>query len=340
MNIDISKNRTSSDSHIKDQSPLFIVGCGRSGTTLLRTMMNHHRDIAIPLESLFIVDYLRAGTRCDLSTIKDLIVQEYELREWGIAFTRNDLDHLSSIKEIFDYLHKRYAKIQGKTRWGQKTPRFVRHGSLLLKYYPHALFIHVIRDPRAVASSFLRSRAHRSNVLFASKRWLMDVRAGLDLKRKFPDNVLEIRYEELVSNTKSILQTICDFIGVSFDKNMLQYHEKGYSEYSRYYYSLHRKLDHAPDTNRINAWRSSLSHQQLRLIEQICSSLMQRLKYKPETSTKPSRIYLTLLNFERLLGICLQGIHYLHYRKGYIHSFLRRKYMLGLLLEDFLEVNY
>jgi hypothetical protein len=141
----------------------------------------------------------------------------------------------------------------------------------------------------------------------------------------FYDKVLAVRYEELVPNTKNVSHNICSFMQMPFDKNMLLYHKKGYSEYGRYYHSLHRRLDNTPDINRIDAWRNLLSNQQQGLIEQICGPLMQQLGYKKETRAKSSQIYIILLNFERLFGLCLQGIYYLLYRKGYIRSFLSRK---------------
>jgi len=322
-------------------APFFIIGCGRSGTTLLRAMLNHHADIAIPLESLFIIDYLRAGRARSLDKIRDLILREHELAEWGIDLTRLDISGSDSAREIIEGLHEAYADGHGKSIWGQKTPRFVRHAALLKKHFPDAGFIHVIRDPRAVASSLIRSRVHRSNALFASRRWLKDVQAGLDLKETFKNDYRQIRYEDLILNPRSELERICDFIGVTFDENMLLYHQKGLSEYGRYYSQIHSNLGRKPDERRITAWRAFLSGRQQSLVESVCGDLMRELGYEKENPTPgASSAYLLELRIQRCFGLLLQLNHYAKFRKDYIRSFIRRKFKLGLFFRDLFELNY
>ena len=176
-------------------SPFFIIGCGRSGTTLLRNILNHHPKIAIPLESLFIIDYLSAKDSVPIDTMRSLIAREYEIEEWGMEIAPDDLAGASTAKDLIIAVHKAYMEIHGKAMWGQKTPRFIRHGDLLKATFPDCRFIHVIRDPRAVASSLIQSNVHRSNAYYATLRWLNDVREGLRLKDRYEKDLLEIRYD-------------------------------------------------------------------------------------------------------------------------------------------------
>jgi hypothetical protein len=114
-----------------ERAPFFIVGCGRSGTTLLRTMLNRHSLVAIPLESLFIVDYLQARESVDHERLVQMLVREFELREWGLEVDADDLSDATNARGAIERLHEIYLAKNRKQIWGQKTPRFVRYGDVL-----------------------------------------------------------------------------------------------------------------------------------------------------------------------------------------------------------------
>jgi hypothetical protein len=275
-------------------APFFIVGCGRSGTTLLRTMLNQHSQLAIPLESLFIVDYLRADPTTPPQTFLKLILKEYEFHEWAIPFSAADFDGCVTAQDFIDRAHALYMQQYGKVIWGQKTPRFVRFGKLLKQHYPGAKFIHVIRDPRAVVSSLIRSNVHHSNAYFAARRWLRDTNAGLSLQ-----------------------------------------------EYSGYYAQIHENLNQAPDKSRIEAWRKHLSATQIAVIEAVCADEMPALGYALDGSGDPvSSGVIWRLKTERVLGLYKQIWHNYATRRGYLTSFLRRKFALSLFFDTLKDVNY
>ena len=321
--------------------PFFIVGCARSGTTILRTMLNQHSQVAIPLESLFIIDYLRADPDTPGTTFQRLILKEYELREWGIPFTPEDFEGCVTAKDYINRAHEHYARHFGKSIWGQKTPRFVRYGHLLKHHYPEAKFIHVIRDPRAVVSSLIRSNVHHSNSYFASRRWLRDVHAGLALQKNYPGDVLNIQYEALINTPEEALRQISDFLDIGFEPALLAYHKKGTAEYGEYYAQIHARLNEAPDPSRIEAWRTHLIPRQIALTESICGAAMHSLGYVldyGEGSTDQG--YVLYLRTQRVWGLGLQIFHNFTTRRGYLTSFLRRKLMLSLLLDTLKNVNY
>ena len=321
-------------------SPFFIVGCGRSGTTLLRTMLNQHPQIAIPLESLFIIDYLRAKQK-PIPVLQRLMAQEYELVEWGLEVSVDDLTGCTTAKDLVDRVHELYMRQHGKTIWGQKTPRFVRYGELLRAAYPQAKFIHVVRDSRAVVSSLMRSDVHQSNAYFGAQRWVKDVKAGLALKERYPTDVLEVRYENLVSKPEAVLHEVCSFLGLHFHPAVLDYQETSAREYGGYYDKVHSNLKQAPDTSRIEAWRKHLSVKEIAVVELFCGEVMQRLGYPPDfenPTVEPWRIL--YLKAQRFDGIFRQAKHYLLKRPHYLTCNLRRKARLSLLFKSLSEVNY
>lgn len=325
-------------------TPFFIVGCARTGTTLLRTMLNHHPEVAIPLESLFIVDYLRQGDDVPIEKLKALIVAECEIKEWGLQLRAEDIAACQNVRELINRIHEIYTTAHDKEKWGQKTPRFVRYGSLFKQYYPDAKFIHVIRDPRAVTNSLIRSNIHNSNALFGAKRWLKDTTYGRQLKQQYPDDVLEIRYEDLVIAPEVTLRSVTDFLGLNFDEAMLRYHETGLQEYAKhqaYYQQTHERISKPPSPDRIEAWREKLDSPQIEVIEAICGDLMQELGYQKDFETPQLHSAIVRrLRIERGVGISKQIMNYLRRRRCQLFYSVWRKHRLGLLWGDFAQINY
>lgn len=323
------------------QSPFFIIGCGRSGNTLLRAMLNQHPQIAIPLESLFIIDYLRVDPMVPIDKIKKLFVKEYEIKEWKLQITMEDFKGCQTSLDLINKVHELYMKKHQKTIWGQKTPRFIRDAVELKKIYPWAKFIHIIRDPRAVVNSLIESDAHRSNAYYGPMRWFNDVNLGLELKYKYPDSVLEVKYERLVIDPKGVLQEICNFLGVVFTEDLLNYYNSSRIEFNnKYFYRMVKNIDKPPDISRIKAWKKSLSPKQITLIEIICAKTMQKFGYQIENQLITiTSAYITLTKMQRIIGLTKQFLHYILTRPGYLLCNLRRKIFFGLLFRNFLKIN-
>ncbi len=321
--------------------PFFIIGCGRSGTTLLRTILNRHPDISIPLESLFIIDYLKASASYDISTLIPMLVREPEILEWGIHPQAEDFKECRTISEVIDELHQIYLRAKGKKRWGQKTPRFVRETALLLNHFPDAKFIHVVRDPRAVVNSLIHSDVHHSNAYHASLRWRMDIKKGLELEDKHPQNVIRVHYEEMVRNTEHTLRQLLEFLGHTYDPAILQKDESSVAEYSPFYQNIHANLDRATTDQYIDKWKDMLSSVDIEVVEALTHAYMQRLGYKQVTEDPVlPRGYKMWARFHRLIGLIRQIIRYLRYRRKYLLFLVWRKYKLGSLLDFLWDVNY
>jgi LPS sulfotransferase NodH len=310
-------------------APFFIVGCGRSGTTLLRTILNAHSELAIPLESLFIVDYLAAGEKLSREEMLDLLLREPEIREWGLKPRRADFEGALTPVQAIDRLHRLYCRMQSKSRWGQKTPRFVRHLDLIALCFPGARFIHVVRDPRAVASSLIRSEVHQSNAWHAAGRWRRDVSAGLLFEEGHRDAVLRIHYEHLVTDPAGTLEEIARFLEIEPEAGMLD-GMSGRREYSRFYREIHANLDRPPTAAFVNRWREDLDEMQVEIVESVAGDLMERTGYQPESSrTAPPGP--GLLQNLRPLGLLRQAGQYARHRRAYLVHLLRRKWRLGTL---------
>ena len=152
---------------IDSEPPLFIVGCGRSGTTLVRMMLNTHPELAIPTESHFIYELARrrltgswSGRIDDDTAWRDLLDYfdgHHYLGLWKLNTDRlhRRLARISSRTHaaVFEVLFREFMEQEGKQRWGDKTPLHVQYILLLDHLFPNARFLHVIRDGRDVEES-------------------------------------------------------------------------------------------------------------------------------------------------------------------------------------------
>ena len=312
-------------------NPFFIVGCGRSGTTLLRAILNNHPEVGIPLESLFIIDYLQS--KQPIKILKHHLTKEYELKEWGVPISIEKLKDCNNSFELIDRLHFLYINQQDKVIWGQKTPRFVRYGHLLKQSFPRAKFIHLIRDPRAVVSSLCESQVHQSSIYHGAMRWKYDIQAGLSLEQKTGKDLLRLHYEDLVNDTLSAIKKVCLFLDIKFSPTMLDYYLQTPSEYSSYYKKIHSKLAEPITESSLDKWRLKLSLKEIRLIEFIAEKEMVEVNYKKETTIKdrPNSFYMLFSKLSRYMRIPKQLYHYQKHRNGYLRCVLLRKLKLRTL---------
>jgi len=304
-------------------------------------MLNRHEAIAIPLESLFIIDYLRVSKRIDLAQLKAMLVNEPEIHEWGLDLTLKDIEGSQTIEQVIELIHELYAESRGKSSWGQKTPRFVRHTELLHAHFPQARFVHLIRDPRAVVNSLIRSDVHRSNAYHGSLRWRRDVDMGLAFAELHPDRVTAVYYEDLVQDPETSLRTILQFLELPFHAEILRHQEQGAQEYSGFYSNIHAQLNQSVTTEFVDKWKKQLTTTEIEAVEALCGELMNRLGYDPIfVGARLPGGYRWLKQADRSLGLARQTLKYLRHRKQYLAHLLWRKWKLGMLKEFLWEMNF
>ena len=205
--------------------PFFIVGSARSGTTFLRLTLNAHPEVAVPPESRFITELDPGGTEIDVDAFLQRLSSHKRFEAWGLPITaiRAELHGLerTSYSTAISATYRAYARRQGKSRWGDKTPRYVERIPEIHRLFPEARFIHLIRDGREVALSYADVDFGPKNVARAAKLWADRVRAGLRDGRPLGDRYLEVFYTDLTDDTEGTLKDICSFIELGFDPVML-----------------------------------------------------------------------------------------------------------------------
>jgi Sulfotransferase family len=293
----------------------FIVANPGSGTTLLRMMLDAHPDLAIPPETHFVPDLIERAR--EIRRANDRKPTGAELAA-EIASSRRWADFHLSQAELADRMSGRrgeagakaairafyglYAEAQGKTRWGDKTPDYLRSIRRIGRTLPEARFVHLVRDGRDVALSRRRWRERADGKERSIEAWASQWRRWIATARKQAadvDHYVEIRYEDLVADTEPTLRRVCEFAELDFRPEMLDYHERAAERLGELDRSLpaeggkgargagHRRAKHAltsapPQEEKVQAWRREMSQDERREFEAEAGDLLVELGYPVE----------------------------------------------------------
>jgi hypothetical protein len=209
----------------------FVVGATRSGTTLLRLMLDAHPEIAIPSETHFIPDLIKAREKHGAGPDRMLEMLTSH-RRWGdfqiepeeLAARWKALPELTGPAAVRAFFELYGEKQGGPPRWGDKTPGYVKRMREIQEYLPEARFVHLIRDGRDVALSILKQSFGPETIEAAAERWRGRVLRGR-AQQPYLGFYMEVKFEDLVLDTEGQLRRICEFIELDFDPAMLGYHE-------------------------------------------------------------------------------------------------------------------
>jgi hypothetical protein len=252
-------------------------------------MLDRHSELAIPDESYFVPQLAdRHGDRPDLVAFVDDLCRLPTLREWGVSpeEARGRLAPGASLGRAIGAVYEVYAAHRGKARWGDKTPMYMEHLDLLARLFPDALYVHLVRDGRDAALSFLamprgivtETWAHPRDTSGFACQWKREVLAARALGRRVgPGGYLEVRYEDLVADPDRCVRAICEFAGLDFEAGLLEY--PGTVDLSAKPHQ--QSLARAP-TPGLRRWREQMSPADVAGFERIAGDLLADLGYGAE----------------------------------------------------------
>lgn len=278
----------------------FVVGAPRSGTTLLRLMLDAHPQIAIPAETHFYpeviaVDPSGAGW---LDAVLRAMTRGHTWQDYGLdadAFAASvRAAHPRGKGDVLRSFYRAYAARFDKTSWGDKWPGNVVLMEKIAALLPEARFVHIIRDGRDVAAS-LRRLWFRPGETYAEcvALWADRVRAA---RRHAATGLpyLEVRYESLVAEPHATLARICAFLEFPYDEAMLSYHERSRARLDEIrdwnfggrvipreeLIGIHRHTHDAPSTDRIGQWQTAMSEDDVVACGRAAAGLLEELGYR------------------------------------------------------------
>jgi sulfotransferase family protein len=257
----------------------FIVACGRSGTTLLRAMLERGGDIAIPPESYFPVSLEPRHGRgpFDPTAFTKELRANVRFREWGVPAP--DLSGAGTYADGVRAVYATYAEAHDAERYGDKTPPFVLHMDLLAGMFPEARFVHLIRDARDVARSLVQTSFGPSGLARAAHVWARRVFRGRAAGSRIgPGRYLEARYEDLVADPAAVLSEVCAFVELGFRDEMLR-PEEGTTWVPERERPHHANLA-KPVTADLRDWRRDMPAADVALVEAVAGELLSDLGYE------------------------------------------------------------
>lgn len=272
---------------------LFVVGCPRSGTTLLQRMLDAHPQLCVANDTYFVHRFIETSVSQDLI---DRLVSYHRFHRFGLPEQRvKELGaQFLNYRDFISALYAEYARIHGKVYAGEKSPSYVKHLPLLHHLFPNAKFIHLIRDGRDVALS-LKDWAPKKTrgparfgiwsdepLAVSALWWKWQVNQGRVEGSKLARPLYcEVRYEDLVSQTETVLHGVTTFLELPFDSKMLRFFE-GKKDGTR---GLSAKSAWLPPTPGLRHWRSQMSRKEIELFEALAGNLLSTLNYERRVLT-------------------------------------------------------
>src|SRR5436309_13274643 len=276
---------------------VFIVGCPRSGTTLLRRIVSAHPQIVITPEAHWIPLWFaeRRGLTPDGLVTPELIpalLAHDKFAMFGLgpdeltslAGRGQQISFASFVTGIFDL----YGKARGKELVGNKTPDSARRMDTLHALWPRARFLHLIRDGRDVALSLMNWPKVRNKtpgklptwkedpVSTSALWWELNVRRSREAGKLLGSQLYrEFRYESLLAHPDQVCAELCEFLGLPYDEAMLHYHEA--SEKDRP--GVEAGHDREPITPGLRNWKTQMSAEDVEHFEAAAGALLDELNY-------------------------------------------------------------
>jgi len=280
----------------RSKAPVFVLGCPRSGTTLLYHMLLSAGNFVVYRSESQVFNLLepRFG---DLNTRRNRrkLLATWESSDLflktGLTTKQIEQDVLTNCQHAGDFLRivmEAMARVQGVERWADCTPEHLLSLPRIKETIPKALVIHIIRDGRDVALSMDKQNwirpfpwDRRKGLLVAALYWEWIVKKGREYGKALGADYREVRYEELVGNPRETLAQLGVFVAQELDYDRIQ--QVGIGSVSEPNSSFKQESD-AGKFNPVARWKTSLSGDRLRDLECLIGDTLTDLGYGLESS--------------------------------------------------------
>jgi hypothetical protein len=276
----------------------FILGSPRSGTYLLRFILDSHENIYIPLENPYIPflykKYKNTKKWNDISFEKlyhDLtLFKPFSLWKTDKNKLKKEILEVganASFQTICKIIHSNYYSITPKKEIliiGDKNPPYAVNNKVIRKLFPDAKYIHLVRDYRGFAFSMLKTDIFRPIVSSLITRWKYQNKKIEKFKVKIPGNFTTVRYEDLVDDPEITIKRICTFLNIEYKAEMIQHSQRenlntvfNENVIGKY----HNSLTESINSSKKDEWRKGLSEHQIKICDYIVGSFSEKYNFIP-----------------------------------------------------------
>ncbi|MEJ8568571.1 sulfotransferase family protein [Elongatibacter sediminis] len=275
-----------------DRSPIFVIGTGRSGTTLLRQILSAHPRIHLTHEGYFYAHERYLARKCSASEWLERYFNTRSFQLMGLdraavrAAVPSDLPR-ERVHEAIQTLMRLAAARHGKPRYGEKSPLDSRHLGRIFSDFPDARVVCIMRDPRAVVHSFTRMPWGSSSLLLANRACFRQY----DQVAPFFGRIHEVTLEALIADPRSTIGTILEYVGEPWDEAVLNHVQNAPTDdvppFPWHRSATRRPL--SPPSSGTPQWRTELTPEWIRIIERSNAGTMARYGYvAAEFDTEPT----------------------------------------------------
>jgi hypothetical protein len=279
--------------------PFFIVGCSRSGTTLLQVLIDTHPNLSLPPESHI---YDRFGPfwrmygdltlKCNRARLIGSLLNDNFIREWRLDAMREDIERRLQREDrvgIVSALFSAYAERHGALRWGDKTPEHIRHLREIRADFPTAKLIHLVRDGRDVAEAMRRMVFGPVTAIGLAHEWQREVNHWREFCREYgTGNTLLVRYEDLVTSPRKTVGEVLRFVGELEVDTLADYASTSLSRSLGIQSAWHSSLRQGISTDKIGRYRRHFTARDIEAFESIAGETLSSYGYVPGHA-KPRR---------------------------------------------------
>jgi len=281
--------------------PFFVVGAPRSGTTMLRLMLDSHPQLAVPFESGFIVDFYRRQAQYGDLSVRDNAARmlrdigDHPMVRKGRLIPDSEAVLARSVRtysDLADAIFRAYAQAQGKERWGDKTPGYVTDIDVLRAVFPTCRIVHLVRDGRDVALSTRNVEWGMRSLPRIAADWRWNTILAHKVGSVLGGDYLLIRYEDLVLEPEANLRSIAAFLDVPYTEAMLNYPQNGAEKMPAVSMQWHGNSVRPPEASLVGQWRRVMSRSDRIIFEQCARDALEMFGYDLERhpSTFGSRL--------------------------------------------------
>ncbi|MBT6843919.1 MAG: hypothetical protein HOA17_09035 [Candidatus Melainabacteria bacterium] len=287
-------------------NPIFVIGCPRSGTTLLASILNRHSQIASGPETHFfdfvsrrninwkeftltgftkllaesrIQDFIQAA-----GISKEKLIKNYKQDPQSKYQSKLEIDQFYK-KEVFDLLMNSFLDQKAKSRFCENTPQHLYNIEEILTLYPQAKFVHLIRDGRDTTRSLMQMPWRPKGLVNNARFWVRNLKeVSRTINKLGTDSILEIRYEELVTKPEQSLELICDFIEEKYEASLFDNSEDQAAIFSNWESGWKQKTRSKLNTDSINSWQTELDEDQQAILNSYLKDILAGLGYESKTN--------------------------------------------------------
>jgi hypothetical protein len=261
------------EARLRCESPIFVVGVHRSGTTLLRLILDSHPRIACPPESFFVAP-LEALLRDD-KAMEGLL---------AMGFPREQV--LARLRELISGFFETYAASRGRPRWADKTPSYIDCLDFIDALYPACRYVMLYRHGLDVACSAAEMEIREvaphiaacggDRLAGAARYWAVQCEKQIAFRARHPERCIELRYEEMTRDPEPCLRALFEFLNEPWSPEVLRFHEQEHDHWIGLQDG--KAADSRAIERRSGGWQSRNPQEQERMLRE-AGPMLERLGY-------------------------------------------------------------